>query len=197
MNRWKHSGIMLAAALLTTGLVGTAFAAPPAECATGRDRRGYEAGLRTGDSIVNRAWLSVDEDFDRLELFSDAVVDGINLVAPMFAGSSYGDCRLQGFVDGAWERLGEIQREVIGVCLQDGAMWGKIVGALYCSLSQDLGGLESDIWLPRPPTTWCGLHFQARCDEVFRNRTRFQCHHYTHGHHFSVWNEYRNNECMY
>jgi hypothetical protein len=189
--------MMLAAALLTVGLAGTAAAAPPSECAGEREKRGYMAGEYTGGAIVDRAWLTVGMDADRVEDLTDAVVNAVGIVSGMFAGSSYGECRLQGFLDGAWARLWKIQQEEMMMCFVDGRLWGRIVGALYCSLSEDLDGLVEDLWIPRPPTTWCGIHFEAGCDQKFRRYTRNQCRDYTVCPYRAVWNEFRNNNCMY
>lgn len=197
MGRWKHAGMMLAAALLTVGLAGTAAAAPPPECATGREMRGYMAGEYLGGAIVDRAWRTLGEDADEVEALTDAVVDAVGLVSGMSAGSPYGECRLQGFLDGIWARLWEIQQEQMMMCFVDGKLWGRIVGALYCSLSEDLGGLVEELWIPRPPTTWCGIHFQAGCDRKFNRYTRNQCRPYTVCPFDGVWAEYRNLNCMY
>lgn len=196
MRIFKSIGMILAAAMVTVGLTGTAAATPP-ECSSGRAWRGYVAGERQGASIVRRAWLSVDQDPDRLEDFTEAVINALGTTARIVAGTSYADCRIKGFVEGAWEAMWTIQVDTMVECFMDGALWGEMVATVYCSLSYDLGGLALDVWYFHPPTNWCGIHFEGGCTSMANTVAHDECYHYTVGGFATVWAQYRHNECMY
>lgn len=54
-------------------------------------------------------------------------------------------------------------------CIQDGIDWAEISSNLYCTLSQELGGLgDTPPWFTRKTNSLCAYLFQTACDDVFQ-----------------------------
>lgn len=144
---------------------------PPVEC-TGRNAIGYTSGVGQGVSLVDQIWSSaaVDQNPDNWEVLTNQVTATIpTTVATVYqmTWNDYLKCRTQGLLDGSVCRMNEI--DPVPGCQLDGADWGKMSAAIYCELSQVLGGLADIVpWFIRTPPGICGERFEYYCDNVYR-----------------------------
>lgn len=163
--------------LASVGLVGVesmALAAcpptPPAVCASGRELRGWQAGVATGASLVKQIWMSaaVAQDPDNWELFKEEVTTVIpGVVTSLPQGSQYVKCRTQGLLESTTCTM--IPHNPGPQCAFDGFDWGNISAAVYCQLSEDLGGLANvEPWYIRPVPGMCEDKFQTWCEDTYR-----------------------------
>lgn len=181
MKRFAILGLSAAAtSLVLVADHSAALAAPPAcsdlkpptKCAAPRDTNGYRAGAYQGESLVLQIWRSkaVDQNIDNWGVLKNQVVVTIPAIVASLRKTSwtqYTQCRVQGLLDGAVCKMNQL--DPIPGCQLDGADWGRISGALYCSLSIDSGGLgDVKPWFVRTPPGVCGDKWQGYCDDVYR-----------------------------
>jgi hypothetical protein len=160
-------------------------------------RRAYLNGYQQGQSLVARAWLSVN-NCDQLEHFSDIVTQ--NLDSYVLGGtSSYVVCRYTGVVDGSLAEVDSQWLECGGDCCNEGLALGELAAEMYCQLSIMLHGLAvPDMFIRRAVHT-CGYAFQGCCDSNFIGISRAVplCLQYTDTPYFDVWDETRVIQCAY
>jgi len=157
---------IMAAALLAH--TAPALATGP-DCSSGRNKRGYDAGVLIGKSIVRQAWNGVDQDPNQFDTFMDIVRDAINTAISGLPNdaSDYVKCRAKGLAQGACDQLGTIQAGVATTCLLDGQVWGDLSADLYCALSIEFGGQDVLGLMPSSPLNVCGANFEAGCHSHF------------------------------
>jgi hypothetical protein len=159
--------LVIMTATLLVGVV-PAFATPP-DCSSGRNLRGYNAGVTIGRSIVRQAWNSIGQDPDRFDELVDTVHDAVWVAIgglPSDA-SDYTKCRAKGLGQGVCDQLDDIQVVVVGQCVLDGEVWGDLSAVLYCGLSLALGPQEALGLIPVSPTNLCGDSFEDSCQSEF------------------------------
>lgn len=166
----------------------------------------YQAGVRQGNTLVKRAWLSVN-NCDQLDAFVALVkanVSGFSLSGT----STYNICRHTGLIDGVFQQLDSVWQGCNGQCCQEGAAIGELAAKLYCDLSILLGGLGSPDEFVRRPVFLCGAQFETCCDRSFTGTSQAyigldfsglqqQCKPYTEGSYFKVWDGTRVLQCAY
>lgn len=159
--------LVACAAMLGTAGVASAGGASD-DCDTGFNYRMYRTGYAGGSSIVRSAWLSTDSDPLSVDEFVETVEDIILGAIPGASGSEFLQCRLEGFIDGAVARLDSILAEADEACSLDGQIWGEFSAQLYCSLSEEFGGLFPLGLLPaKPAVTTCAIAFEETCEDTF------------------------------
>ena len=57
-------------------------------------------------------------------------------------------------------------------CFQDGLAVGQISAAMYCSISEELGGLDDPEFLPQPPLPSCEAGIRAGCVQGYVESVR-------------------------
>lgn len=181
------------------GLAGNALAAiPPATCDTPRERRAFDAGVRSGTSLVQQAWNAVN-DCDSTEQFATVVMNNLDNLQIPAESSEYVVCRVAGVVQGAEEEVDRVWDRCDWECRKEGELMARIGGKFYCDLSIRLGGLALASNIIRLPVQTCGANFQIACDSEFMGYTQRNplCLPYTQGGFTPVWNQSRNNQCAY
>lgn len=149
------------------------------------------------------AWNAISNDCDRLEYFQDIVTDNVSRLTLRAGASDYVICRYTGTVDGVYDELYALEDQCIAQCMMEGAQIGEMAGEVYCELSLALGGLERADYFIRGPVSTCGFGFETSCDFTFIRTTENyrnslgRCRPFTRGEFEPVWNETRNNQCMY
>jgi len=170
----------------------------PPGCQEGaRSQRAYEAGRLQGKSLVQRAWLMVN-DCDQLERFSDIVVANVESYV-LSDNSAYVICRYTGMTDGVYEELDNVWLQCGGECCSEGEVIGELAAEIYCQLSILLDGLASpDLFLRRPVHT-CGFAFEVCCDidYVVVSQEYPMCLPYTLDPYYDVWDATRVMQCSY
>lgn len=168
--------------------------------------RGYQSGVAMGQSLVRRAWASVN-DCDQLELFTDIVVANVQNYK-LTGDSTYTVCRHTGMVDGVFQELDAVWMLCDGQCCQEGQVIGELAAELYCQLSIILDGLAEPDDFVRRPVFMCGFTFETCCDADFIGTSLsyqglnlagevVQCLPYTQDPYFEVWDGTRELQCMY
>lgn len=194
--------------LMALSGAGTAFAEDvPLRCQTSSYvKKGYQAGVAQGKTLVERAWQSVN-NCDRLETFTDLVI--ANVESYTLSGNSvYTICRFTGLHDGVFQKLDSIWATCEGSCCHEGEVIGTLAARLYCQLSIILDGLADPDEFVRRPVFFCGFAFQMCCDAnffsssmVYRGLDLFgdlkECQPYTDGDYFQVWDDTRVLQCAY
>jgi hypothetical protein len=141
----------------------------PAACKTGRNLRGWQAGVSSGQTTVHRLWVQLGEDPAEFDELQALVVDTLSTTLSSYLTAGivpYASCRAQGYLDGAVYRL-RLLRPL--VCVLDGADWATITANFYCDLSVAFGGLPLGELYLRAPAGVCGDYFQTTCEDVYRN----------------------------
>jgi len=193
-------GTMLCAAAVLSTSAAQAIVpnSVPVGCQeTSFTQRAYLSGFQQGVSLVDRAWLMVN-DCDNLERFSDIVV--ANVESYVLGGqSTYVVCRYTGLTDGVYARLDEVWLQCGGNCCDEGAVIGELAAEIYCQLSILLDGLAAPDLFVRRPVHTCGLSFEMCCDASYDAfSTGFPaCLPYTADPHDIVWDETRVMQCAY
>jgi hypothetical protein len=169
-KKFLLSLIVSAAALLMTA--STAFATTPEpelDCSTGRNKRGYDAGVLVGGSIVRQAWNGIGQDVSRVDEFVTKVRAAVRTAIRNLPddATDYVLCRAKGLAQGTCDELGEIQDEVGAVCFLDGQVWGDLSADLYCALSIEFEGQDVLGLLPVTPDSLCGENFVEGCQSQF------------------------------
>lgn len=195
--------IVLTITLMAAALVAhaaPAFASGP-DCSSGRNKRGYDAGVLVGKSIVRQAWLGIGQDPDQFDSFMD-IVRGATRSA--IAGlpndaSDYVKCRAKGLSQGVCDQLGSIQDDVVDACVLDGEVWGELSGDLYCALSIEFGGQDVLGLMPVAPESLCGESFEEACQDEFASFAEASptCEPYTEAPFVSVFADWQVGMCMY
>jgi len=189
--------IMAAAVLAHTA---PAFATGP-NCSVGRNKRGFDAGVLIGKSIVSQAWNGIGQDVDQFDAFMDTVHD---LVHTAISGlpndsSDYVKCRAKGLGQGVCNELGDIQDDVTSICLLDGQIWGDLSGELYCEFSIAFGGQDALGLLPVTPTNLCGDNFEDGCHDTFASYAAAtpECVPYSVAPYAAVFADWQSGMCAY
>jgi hypothetical protein len=193
--------------LVLGGLVtaaGEARAQPdvPPGCADDRDARSYALGVMLGERIVSSAWARI-ADCDRVDYFSDVVAANLERLSLRPGASNYLICRYTGTYDGVFNALESMIGTCADQCFLDGELAGELSAEIYCELSIMLGGLALADDFLRGPVEICGLNFEIGCDSAFMSTTWTYanafgvCEPYTTGEFFAVWDQARNNQCLY
>jgi hypothetical protein len=200
----SRSAAIVVSTILTGVLIagsGVAHGAPPAECQSSRDLRGYAAGFQVGTYIVDSACQLALDDPDRFEEVQEELLEVVSTVlgATLIFPSQYAECRAVGTAHGIAAALESCQDDVGELCILDGWFWGALSSALYCELAVALDGLGSAGKLPRAPANFCGANFEATCDGTFAEQSKadYQCRPYTKGAHRFVFREAQHNMCAY
>lgn len=173
------------------------------EGCTGRNARSYTRGLQQGANTVRMAWNAVRRDCDRIEYFQDIVSDNVSRLSLPRRARDYVICRYTGTVDGVYDELDALWGQCDDQCFAEGGIVGEMAGQVYCQLSLALGGLVTADRFIRGPVQVCGFNFEMGCDSAFIDTTyNFsnglgECAEYTDGDFWDVWDETRNNQCMY
>lgn len=179
---------------------------PPACRTSSFVTRAYQAGVVQGKSLVQRAWLSVN-DCDQLELFSDIVVNNVANFQ-ITSTSAYTICRHSGMLDGVFQELDAVWMTCDGQCCEEGEIIGELSAELYCQLSILLQGLAEPDDFVRRPVYMCGFMFETCCDAKFVGTSLAysgadmfgvvkECGVYTEGTFFDVWDGTREIQCTY
>jgi hypothetical protein len=181
---------------------------PPACQASTFTVYGYQSGYNQGTSLTNRAWSTIHQSCDELELLSAAIID--NLQSYKIAGNStYLICRHAGVVNAVFQRLNEIWEQCAGDCCLEGETIGQLSGQLYCQLSILLNGLAKPDDFIRLPVYMCGFAFETCCDAQFIDTTYnyvglnmmsqpVACSpNYTDEPYYTVWDQTREIQCNY
>jgi hypothetical protein len=102
MSLCKISAIAVFATTLAAVIVTTPGVASATDCTTGRNKRGYDAGVLVGGSIVNQAWNGIGQDPDAFDEFRVVVKNAVHTAISGLAGSvdDYVRCRAKGLVSG-------------------------------------------------------------------------------------------------
>jgi len=191
----------------SVGLVAAGFcfagnvlaAQPPAICNSPRELRGFDAGVNLGTFLVEQGWNAVD-DCDLMEDFANIVMNSVDSIGFPQESSVYVMCRVSGFVQGIEEEVHRTWNQCAWECGHEGRFVGQIGGKLYCDWSIALGGLPLADDIFRYPVRTCGAIFQIGCDSEFMGFTQMGypgCSKYTGGEFRLVWDQARNNECVY
>jgi hypothetical protein len=175
---------------------------PPPGCTSASDTRAYNSGLAQGDRLVRSAFRTIRENCDRLESFNDIVVGNIQRLSLPPRSSRNLVCRYGGTVDGVYNALDAIFASCTDTCFAEGEFFGEVAGTAYCALSIALNGLVSADAFTRPPVLLCGVSFETGCDASFIQTTLDfpgdACLPYVTQEPFAtVWDEFRNNQCVY
>jgi hypothetical protein len=151
-------------------------ASPPTACSeNARLKHSYDSGVQSGKTLVQQAWLSV-EDCGRLDYLAGIVRDNVNLFT-IPGTSTWAICRYTGMVDGVYEELDAVWMSCSADCCMEGEVFGTLGADVYCTLSELLDGLaEPDQFVPRPVNT-CAA-FSDCCVRTFTETTRTQCETY-------------------
>jgi hypothetical protein len=165
----------------------------PAACGdSAQMQRAYFSGVQTGKSLVQRAWLSVN-DCGKLEYFSAIVRENVEMYV-LQGVSSYAICRYAGMLDGVYDELDQVWISCGGPCCFEGRVVGALSAAVYCHLSEVLGGLSvPDDFVPRPVCTCDG--FSRCCAGTFTDLTREKCPAYAAHPYYEVWQRSRALQC--
>ena len=170
---------------------------------TGRSVRFYQRGIEQGRGLVRAAWVGVGQDFDMLDQFQNVIIENIERLTLPAGASDALICRYTGTVDGVYDELDALYEEVANQCFMDGEMIGEMAAEVYCELSLALGGLASADRFLRGPVYTCGVNFEIACDSKFMGESRAftnalgACLPYTQGTFRQVWDDTRNNQCIY
>jgi hypothetical protein len=192
-------GLALIAAAAGDASAQTTPQVPPA-CATAASA--YRTGLTLGSRIVTSSWNRVN-DCDRIDYFLQIVEDNISRLTLPPNPSTSTICRYTGTADGVYQALDGLYGACFDECFIDGEFAGQMSGEIYCELSIALDGLEEADDFIRGPVEVCGLSFETGCDVAFIDVTTSYvnpdgvCSIYTEGDYFEVWDQARNNQCMY
>ncbi len=201
----KTSTIAVVCVFAVCGSVVNAYAEIPPKCDTRYTSTSYNRGITSGEILAQQAWSTVNDvpggGCDELEYFTDLVVDNVTRLTLRPGASDYVICRYTGTVDGIYNELDEIWSYCETSCMEEGAQVGEFSAKIYCDLSIALDGLaEADQYI-RGPVHICGLEFETACDSNYIatsfNYLAGQCVPYTEGEYFGVWDQTRNNQCMY
>ncbi|HVK68648.1 MAG TPA: hypothetical protein VM694_29515 [Polyangium sp.] len=195
----KLNAVSLGVFLVGLCFAGEALAVfPPARCRQPRERRAFDAGVRSGASLVESAWNAVN-DCDQVERFADLVMNNLDSIDIPRESSDYVLCRVAGIVQGAEEVVDHTWNRCDWECRKEGELMARIGGKLYCDLSISLGGLGLASDIIRLPVRTCGLAFQIGCDAEFIGYTQNypMCGQFTRDPFTPVWNQTRNNQCVY
>jgi hypothetical protein len=162
----------------------------------------YRTGQRLGERIVTQSWSRVN-DCDRIDYFLSIVEDNVSRLTLPPGSSLSTICRYTGTVDGVYSMLDQLYGTCVDECFLDGEFAGALSGEVYCELSIALGGLDEADDFIRGPVQVCGFNFEIGCDFAFIATTVGYenvdgvCEPYTEGEFFEVWDQARNNQCMY
>jgi hypothetical protein len=173
---------------------------PPPACAGAASA--YRTGLTLGQRIVTSSWNRVN-DCDRIDYFLQVVEDNVSRLTLPDNPSTSTICRYTGTADGVYQALDNLCGACFDQCFIDGEFAGQISGEIYCELSIALDGLEEADDFIRGPVAVCGLSFETGCDAAFIGVTTSYvnddgaCVSYTEGEYERVWDQARNNQCMY
>jgi hypothetical protein len=172
----------------------------PPGCTARRDHSGYVAGLAQGRALVRQSFALIN-DCDEIERFSDMVIANVSRLTLPKRASAYLACRYGGTVDGVYEAIDEIFASCGDTCFAEGVAFGEIAGNAYCTLSIALGGLSTADAFTRGPVLLCGAQFETGCDSSFMGTTfdfgRGACLPFTVAPFDDVWDQFRNNQCIY
>jgi len=168
--------------------------------------RAYQSGVAQGKSLVQRAWLSVN-DCDQLEHLTDIIIANVDFYQ-LTGSSAYNICRHTGMIDGVFQQIDAVWTLCDGLCCDEGSAIGELAAELYCQLSILLGGLAVPDDFVRRPVFECGFEFQTCCDSNFMGVSRAyegldllgqvkQCLPYTEDPFFDVWDGSREIQCTY
>lgn len=188
---------MLCVAVVLGAGASRADDVPPGCQESARTVRAYNSGFQQGLSLVESAWMAVD-DCDQLELFSDLVIANVENYV-LTGSSAYVVCRYTGMTDGVYAGLDEVWLQCGGDCCDEGEAIGELAAEIYCQLSILLGGLgEPDLFVRRPVWT-CGFSFQTCCDSMFVGFSQDfpECLPYTEDPYYDIWDGTRVMQCSY
>ncbi len=176
---------------------------PPSSCQSFLTKRAYVSGFRSGESLVQQAYNSVN-DCSLIDEFLDIVLNDVDRLTLPTGASDYLVCRFGGIIDGVVEKAFELVGECENQCFMDGAVLGEISADAYCLLSIALDGLDTADEFIRGAVATCGFAFELGCDASFTSVTRsyvddfgFSCVEYTEGEHAEVWTQWRINQCAF
>ena len=163
----------------------------------------YNAGVATGQNLVDMAWNMID-DCDKIEYFESVIVSLLERLAPPENASLTVLCRYAGYAKGIMSRIDDIYTGCEVICYNEGMIIGELAAIAYCEISLQLGGLDTADQFIRMPVQMCGFNFEFGCDIKFMSLT-FEytniygsCEQYTwYGDYFEVWDQVRNNQCAY
>lgn len=195
------SGLALTAAAATEARAQT-LPPVPSSCTPATSASAYRTGLRLGERIVTQAWGRVN-DCDRVDYFLSIVEDNVSRLTLPAGSTNSTVCRYTGTADGVYQQLEVVYQSCFDQCFSDGEFAGALSGEIYCELSIALDGLEEADDFIRGPVEICGLSFETGCDFAFYDTTTSYvndegvCLQYTEGEYFEVWDQARNNQCMY
>jgi hypothetical protein len=196
----KLSLVLATFVALLVVTTGVASATTGPDCSTGRNLRGYSAGVLLGKNVVSQAWNAVSHDPDQFDAFKTAVRTSVHHAIHLLAtdASDYVQCRAKGMAQGVCDQLDTIQTSVSNICLLDGSAWGELSADLYCALSDAFGGLDVSGLLPNPPDGLCGTSFEDACaDEFAAFASQPACHAFTVAPFVEVFAESQTNMCIY
>lgn len=202
----KTSVAVLALTLSLAASTAMAEEIPPACQESNFVMRGYLSGVAQGKSLVQRAWLSVN-NCDELERFTDIVVSNVQNYV-LTGASTYAICRHSGLLDGVFQQLDDVWLSCDGMCCQEGEVIGELSAELYCQLSILLDGLAEPDDFIRRPVYMCGFAFETCCDASFVGTSMsffgldgkgalVACKDYTEQPFFEVWDGTREIQCAY
>lgn len=215
---------MIRVLVLATFFGAAAFASPasaqaqdvPLSCANASTTPGatgnrftemmYNSGTASGLRITEQAWDAVD-DCTEIDRFVTIVSQTVDQLAPTNP-SPFTICRYTGMADGIFEGLDALYGACGDTCFLDGLVAGEFAGQVYCELSIMLGGLSVADDFIRGPVQLCGASFQIGCDSAFIGTTLTYandfgaCAPFTldtppDGLFFDVWDQTRNNQCIF
>ncbi|HET8940291.1 MAG TPA: hypothetical protein VFN67_42915 [Polyangiales bacterium] len=142
----------------------------PSECSARRDSTAWSTGRANGEARMNSVWKStaVNQDLDNLTDQLPSVLQSLQqYLSSLSAGgtpTTYIKCRAQGYTEGFLLVLNKLFKQ----CVLDGANWGQFAADMYCRMSLEQGGIDSQTLFFRAPAGVCALRFEVTCEETYR-----------------------------